>query len=295
MQIALLGASGQVGFELRRSLAPLGEVVVLDRSECDLSDPVVLHRVLVQLAPDAIVNAAAYTGVDGAETHREVAFRINGEAPGLIGDAARETGAFVVHYSTDYVFAGDRDRAYREEDPVDPLNAYGESKRLGEVRLAESGAAFYLFRTAWVISPRGRNFLRTILRLAAGRDRLQVVSDQVGAPTSAALIADVTAHALHQRLSGWGSAEADGIYHLTASGRASWFEVARYIVETACGLGFDLRLTAEAIEPIQAAEYGQTAARPSNSRLDTTRLTSQFGLTMPDWRDGIHWALEQLR
>ncbi|MEX0429802.1 dTDP-4-dehydrorhamnose reductase [Spiribacter insolitus] len=295
MRIALLGASGQVGFELRRALAPLGEVVLPDRTECDLSDRGALRRGLMQLAPDAIVNAAAYTGVDDAETHREVAFRINGEAPGVIGEAARETGAFVVHYSTDYVFSGDRDRAYREEDPTSPLNVYGESKRLGEVRLAESGAAFYLFRTAWVISPRGRNFLQTILRLAAERDRLQVVSDQLGAPTSAALIADVTAHALHQRLSGRGSAEADGIYHLTASGSASWFEVARYIVETACGLGFDLRLAAEAIEPIRAAEYGQAALRPSNSRLDTTRLTSQFGLTTPDWRDGIHWALEQLR
>lgn len=295
MRIVLLGAGGQIGVELRRALAPLGEVIIPARCDFDLDQPLQLRQALVSVAPDVIVNAAAYTAVDAAETDRERASRINAEAPRAIGEAARQTRAFVVHYSTDYVFSGQRVRPYREDDPTDPLSVYGQTKRNGEIGLINSGAAFYLFRTAWVVSPRGRNFLRTILRLARERDGLTVVDDQIGAPTPASLIADVTAHGLRQRLSRCPDAPAAGVYHLTAAGSASWYDVACHIVAHASGVGLNLRLEAGQIKPIKTAAYGQIAPRPANSQLDTTRLTTDFGLVMPDWRDGIQWILEQLQ
>jgi dTDP-4-dehydrorhamnose reductase len=292
MRVLLIGRNGQVGFELRRALAPLAEVVAVDFPECNLAEPASLERHIAAAAPEVIVNAAAYTAVDKAEAEPEVAQAINATAPGLIGAAARRLGARVIHYSTDYVYAGDKAAPYVETDPTGPLCVYGRSKRDGDAALAASGAEHYVFRTSWVFGAHGGNFVKTILRLAAERESLTVVADQIGAPTSAALLADVTAQVLGQLRHR--PAPPSGVYHLTAGGETSWHGFAQAILRGAAERGHRLKLAAEAVAPIPTSAYPLPARRPANSRLDTMRLRQTFGLTLPDWQHGLDHVLDQI-
>ena len=292
MRILLLGKNGQVGWELQRALAPLGEVVALDRHGeqglCgDLADLDGLAATLRALAPDVIVNAAAYTAVDKAESEPELALRINGEAPGVLAREAARLGAWLVHYSTDYVFDGSGELPWCEEAPTGPLSSYGRSKLAGEAAIAASGARALVFRTSWVYAARGGNFAKTMLRLARERDQLRVIADQIGAPTGAELIADVTAHALRQAIGSADGANLGGVYHLAAAGETSWFDYARFVLEQAERAGEVLKVGPEQIEAIPTSAYPTPAQRPLNSRLDTTRLRETFGLNLPDWRDGV--------
>ncbi|MDM9624876.1 dTDP-4-dehydrorhamnose reductase [Rhizobium sp. S152] len=292
MKILLLGRNGQVARELQRTLLPFGTVTALGRSELDLDAIDSIEPTLQAHVPDIIVNAAAYTQVDRAETDQEAARRLNAEAVGIVANFARKSGATLVHYSTDYVFDGTKDGPYLEADKTNPLSVYGETKRAGELAIEASGCRFLLFRTSWVFSADGANFIKTILRLAKERTSLRVVADQFGAPTSAELIADVTALALaaHRR-----DMFADGIYHLTAAGRTSWHGLACHVVQRASQLGFELKATAENIEPITTAEYPLPAARPRNSSLSTDLLARGLGLSMPAWTVHVDRMLEQLR
>ena len=292
--ILLLGKGGQVGFELQRALAPLGEVLALDRNACDLADADAIGRAITAASPRIIVNAAAYTAVDKAETETDVAGAVNARAPGVIGALARELGARVIHYSTDYVFDGAKTEPYTEDDATQPLGIYGLSKRDGEAALAASGAEHFVFRTSWVFGAHGGNFVKTILRLAAERESLDVVADQFGAPTSAALIADITAQVIGQLAYRGGAALPSGIYHLTAAGETSWHAFAQAIVTGARNRGRELRLQPEAIRPIATREYPLPAPRPANSRLDTRRLRETFGLTLPPWQAGLDHVLTQI-
>lgn len=296
MRILLFGANGQVGTELRRSLAPLGEVVAATRSgtldaggACEVADfdaPASLPALVERIAPDVVVNAAAYTAVDRAESDRDAAFRANAEAPARIADACAARGARLIHYSTDYVFDGHGTRPYREDDPTEPAGVYGASKRAGEVAIAARGADALILRTAWVYAAHGKNFLRTMLRLAAERDRLRVVADQTGTPTSAALIADVTARVLTRR-------DVGGIRHLTAAGQTTWHGFAEAIVAGAHARGLLAR--AVPVEPIATADYPTPAARPAYSVLDTSRLAADLDVRLPDWTAGLAAVLDELR
>ena len=297
MKILLLGANGQVGFELQRSLAPLGELIAATRSgtqaggipcaRIDLADEASLADGLHSTDAGIVVNAAAYTAVDRAEDEPALAHRINAAAPAQIGAWAARRGALVVHYSTDYVFDGGGQRPYREDDPTGPLGIYGRSKLEGEVALRASGCDHLLLRTAWVYGARGANFLRTMLRLARERDRLTVVDDQHGAPTSSRLIAATTAAMLAHRLAVEISARATlaGTYHLAASGATTWCGFARAIFARANAAGILAR--APEVVAIRSAQYPTKATRPMYSVLDTTRLCEGFGLHLPRWEDGL--------
>lgn len=296
MKLLLLGANGQVGHELRRSLAPLGEVVpatrdgrLSDGGSCqiaDFDDPPSLAALVARIAPDVVVNAAAYTAVDRAETEREAAFRANAEAPRALALACARHGARLAHFSTDYVFDGRGTRPYREDDPTSPLGVYGESKLAGEDAIRASGVDHAILRTAWVYAPRGHNFLLTMLRLGAERDRLRVVADQFGTPTSAGLVADATAQVIAH------PSRASGTWHLTASGQTSWHGFAEAIFAGAVERGLLAR--APVVEAISTAEYPTPAARPAYSVLDTTKLQRDFGIAPPDWREGLSRALDAL-
>lgn len=245
--------------------------------------------------PDLIVNAAAYTAVDKAESEADQAFAINARAPGYLAQAAARTGARMIHYSTDYVFDGDKAGWYVEEDPTSPRSAYGRSKLEGERAVANAGCPYWIFRTSWVFGLHGGNFAKTMLRLASDRDVLRVVADQFGAPTSAALIADVTAQAISRGWSRFAPARAaDGVYHLCAAGETSWHGYAQTLLDRAEQRGASLRVTGGQVQPIPASEYPLPAARPLNSRLDTSKLKATFGLTIPDWRDGVHRLVDQI-
>ena len=294
MKILLLGKNGQVGWELQRALAPLGAMVALDRAGADglrgdLEDLDGLARTVRKLAPDVIVNAAAYTAVDKAETDVARAQCINAEAPGVLAQAAAEVGALLVHYSTDYVFDGSGDKPWREDSSTGPLSVYGRTKLAGEDAIRASACRHLIFRTSWVHAARGGNFARTMLRLAAERERLTVIADQIGAPTGADLIADVSAHAIRASLA---APALSGTYHLVADGETSWHGYARFVIETARELGVALKV--EEIAPIATRDYPTAAARPLNSRLDTQRLRSAFGLHLPDWRDGVARMLREI-
>ena len=294
MKILLLGKNGQVGWELQRALAPLGAMVALDRAGADglrgdLEDLDGLARTVRKLAPDVIVNAAAYTAVDKAETDVARAQCINAEAPGVLAAAAAEVGALLVHYSTDYVFDGSGDNPWREDSPTGPLSVYGRTKLAGEDAIRASACRHLIFRTSWVHAARGGNFARTMLRLAAERERLTVIADQIGAPTGADLIGDVSAHAIRASLA---APALSGTYHLVADGETSWHGYARFVIETARELGVSLKV--EEIAPIATRDYPTAAARPLNSRLDTQRLRSAFGLHLPDWRDGVARMLREI-
>lgn len=296
MRILLFGANGQVGHALRASLAPLGEVVCTTRSgqleggvSCevaDFDDPASLPALVARIAPDVVVNAAAYTAVDRAEQEPGAAFRANAEAPGAIAAACARRGALLVHYSTDYVFDGTATRPYREDDPTAPLGVYGASKLAGEDAVRGSGARHMVFRTAWVYAGHGRNFLRTMLRLAAERDELRVVADQVGTPTSARLIAEVTAAALRSRVA------ESGLWHLTAAGRTSWHGFAQAIVDHAHARG--ILASPPRVTPITTAEFPTPARRPAWSCLDTSELESTFEIVLPAWQAELGETLDRM-
>ena len=294
-RILLLGANGQLGTELRRSLVPLGEIVAatlsgrIDDAECeaaDFADPQSLQPLVERVAPDIVVNAAAHTAVDRAEQERDLAFAINAEAPDVLARACAARGARLVHYSTDYVFDGGGTRPYREDDPTSPLGVYGHSKRAGELAVLGGSARHLLFRTAWVYAAHSHNFLRTMLRVGAERDELRVVADQVGTPTPAALIADVTAHALQ------GDPERSGVWHLTPTGQTSWHGFAEAIFEGAVARGLLARRPK--VEAITTADFPTPATRPAYSVLDCTALQRDFGIQLPDWREGLAQVLDQL-
>ncbi|SKC63648.1 dTDP-4-dehydrorhamnose reductase [Paraburkholderia hospita] len=291
--ILLTGANGQVGFELMRSLQGLGTLVALDRSRLDLADLDQVRAVTRQIKPTLIVNAAAYTAVDRAESEPELAMLVNGKAPGVLAEEAKRLGAAIIHYSTDYVFDGAKSGPYVEDDMVNPQNAYGRSKLAGERAVAEAGGAHLVLRTSWVYGRRGSNFLLTMLRLAAERPELRIVADQYGAPTWCASIASLTAHVVAQAravaardAADWWS-EKSGTYHLTASGSTSWFGFAEAIFELAA-----LECPPKVV-PIATSDYPLPAKRPANSRLLNDKLAGAFGLIPPDWRDALRQALAQ--
>ena len=291
MKIVLLGKDGQVGWELQRALAPLGDVVALGRSDGDLREPDAVAAKVRAVAPQWIVNAAAYTAVDRAESESDLAQLVNGTAVGALARAAHAANAWLVHFSSDYVFDGSGEKPWREDDPTAPLGAYGRSKLAGEVLVRASRCRHLILRTSWVFAARGTNFVRTMLRLARERDALRVVADQVGAPTGAELIADVTAHAMR----GAGSdPQLAGTYHLAAAGEASWNAVARRAIARARERGAPVRVGDSAIEAIASAAYPQAALRPLNSRLDTTKLRAAFALTLPPWQAGVDRAVDEL-
>jgi len=293
MRMLLTGKNGQVGFELQRALSPLGELIAMDRRECDLEDHAALRAVVRKTKPDILVNAAAYTAVDRAESEPAKAMAVNAVAPGILGEEAARLGALVIHYSTDYVFEGGGETPHRETDPTGPQSVYGSSKLAGEEALARSGARHLIFRTSWVFGAHGTNFLKTMLRLAAERETLSVVADQAGAPTSAALIADVSAHAIRQALGNPASAES-GVYQLAAAGETTWHGYACHVIEAARRAGRPVRVAPGAIRPITTAEFPAAARRPANSRLDTQKLHRTFGLTLPDWRRGVDHVLQTI-
>lgn len=283
-RILLTGIHGQVGRELQRALQPLGEVIALDRAALDLAQPERIRCVVREIQPDILVNPAAYTAVDQAESEAELALAINGAAPGILAEEAKRLDALLVHYSTDYVFDGAKPAPYREDDPVGPINSYGRSKLAGERAIEAAGCRHLIFRTCWVYGLRGRNFLRTMLRLAAERDELAVVADQLGAPTWARLIAEATALALARH------AGQQGIYHLAAAGATSWHGFAAAIVDRAYRTG--LLAKAPPVRRLASAEYPTPARRPTNSRLDCARLEQDFGLRLPDWETQLQLCLD---
>lgn len=289
-KILLLGKDGQVGWELQRALAPLGELTALNRSECDLANAAQIQAVLEKYEPEVIVNAAAYTAVDKAEEDRDGARRINVDAVAELALYAREMGALLVHYSTDYVFDGTKPEAYVEDDITNPLSMYGSTKLEGENKIRDALCRHLIFRTSWVYAVRGGNFARTILRLAQERDALNVIDDQFGAPTSAELIADVTAHALRDVLSG---RAPGGTYHLAAAGETSWYGYAKFVIDRARQLGVALKLDDAALKPIPASDYPLPAKRPKNSRLNTHLLERSFALKLPQWQQGVARVLDE--
>lgn len=296
MKILLLGRDGQVGWQLQRSLAPHGEVVACSRAEADLADLDGLRRLIGAGRPDVIVNAAAYTAVDKAESETELAFRINAEAPGVLAKEAARLGSLLVHYSTDYVFDGEQPTPYVETDPTHPQSVYGSSKLAGEQAIAAAGCRALIFRTSWVFGARGGNFVKTILRLARERELLNVVDDQIGSPTPAALIATVTGVALAMLRQGRAmEAGEQRLYHLAAARPVSWCEFARTIVSLAKARDdFNLKLGAADIKAIPTSGYPTPAKRPQNSRLDCRKLESDFGLVMPDWQPYLERMLQLL-
>lgn len=294
MKILLLGKNGQVGWQLQRALAPLGEIVALERKDAggDLADPQGLAAAVRAAKPQVIVNAAAYTAVDKAESEPQLARLINTEAPAALAREAAASGALLVHYSTDYVFDGSGSAPWQESDATGPLNVYGATKLAGEQAIAASGCAHLTFRTSWVYAAHGDNFIKTMLRLAATRERLTVIDDQKGAPTGAELIADVTAHAISQTLQQPAKA---GLYHLTAAGEASWFDYAQYVLALARqARPQGVKTAADGVQPIASSQYPAAARRPLNSRLDTRRLQAVFGLTLPHWQAGVARVLEEI-
>ncbi len=295
MKILLFGKNGQVGWELQRSLAPLGELIALDRQGegalCgDLSNLDGITKTIKKVAPDVIVNAAAYTAVDRAESEPDLAARINTQAVQVMANEAARTGALLVHYSSDYVFDGRGNSPWRETDPTDPLSVYGQTKLNGEQAIIGSHCRHLIFRTSWVYAGRGKNFAKTMLKLAAERQELSVIDDQVGAPTGAELISDVSAHAIRAAIS---NPDLSGVYHLAADGEASWCAYAQFVIEVARRQG--LRLSVTEIKPIPTSQYPTPATRPLNSRLDTTKLKSTFGFLLPHWNQGVERMLNELR
>jgi len=294
MKILLLGKNGQVGWELQRSLAPLGELIALgsdSRGLCgDLRDAAGLAATVRAVAPDVIVNAAAYTAVDKAESEAEACRTVNAGGPAVLAQEAARLGALLVHYSTDYVFDGAGEAPWVEDAATGPLNVYGQTKLEGEQAIVASACRHLIFRTSWVYAARGGNFAKTMLRLAGERERLSVVSDQLGAPTAAELIADVTAHAVRATLRQPGLA---GVYHLAAAGTTSWHGYAGFVIEQARRAGMPIKVAPEAIAAVGSDAFPTPAARPRNSRLATDKLQSAFGLVMPPWQAGVERMLTE--
>lgn len=299
MKILLLGKNGQVGWELQRSLVPLGEVTALDRNSTvfcgDLSNLPGLAETVQRLRPDVIVNAAAHTAVDKAESEPELARLINATAPGVLAQEAHQLGAWLVHYSTDYVFDGSGNQPWAETDAPAPLSVYGHTKLEGEQLIAQHCPKHLIFRTSWVYAARGGNFAKTMLRLARERERLTVIADQWGAPTGAELIADVTAHAVRQVLQRPAGPHGEaGIYHLAASGQASWNSYAKHVLAQAAQAQPAIELVAKKVAPVPTSAFPTPAKRPHNSRLNTAKLQSTFGLRLPPWQQGVDRMLAEI-
>jgi dTDP-4-dehydrorhamnose reductase len=295
VNILLFGKGGQVGWELQRSLAPLGRIVALDwqpegRLCGDFTDLAGLAACVRAVAPDVVVNAAAHTAVDQAESEPERARTINALAPAVLAAEAARLNAWLVHYSTDYVFDGSGDTAWREGDATGPLGVYGRTKLAGEQAVAGHDRHL-IFRTSWVFAARGNNFARTMLRLANEREQIKVVADQIGAPTGAELLADVTAHAIRRVCQ---QPDLAGLYHLVAAGETSWHGYARHVIERARQAGQAIRVAPEAIVAVPSSAYPAPAPRPLNSRLDTRKLQTAFDLRLPDWQDGVDRMLEEI-
>jgi len=292
-KILITGKNGQVGFELQRALAPLGEIIAVDRSECDLADLDALRAFIVRMQPDVIVNPAAYTAVDKAESDRDGAFLINRDAVRVLGEEAARLKALVIHYSTDYVFDGKKEGSYSEEDSPAPKSVYGASKLAGELALALANPRHLILRTSWVVGAHGGNFAKTMLRLAGERDSLSVVADQHGAPTSAALLADVTAHLVRDYLHVQGEL-AFGTYHVTGGGETTWYDYAKFVIAEAIAAGKAMKVHSDAITPLATAAYPTPAQRPANSRLNTTYFQATFGLNLPHWQQSVRHVLQQI-
>lgn len=289
-RILVTGANGQVGFELQRALALVGEVVAVDRQRCDLADANSVRRCVRAVAPSVIVNAGAHTAVDRAQSEPDLAYAVNATAVGVLAEEAKALGASMVHYSTDYVFDGEAEGWYGEADATNPLGVYGASKLAGEQAMADVLAdanAYWVLRTTWVFGLHGGNFLKTMLRLGQQRDQLSVVADQIGAPTSAALIADVTARLLLRRPDA-------GVYHLAAAGETSWHGYAQRVLRMAAASGLPLRVDPEAVRAIPASDYPTPARRPANSRLNCEKLSRALDLTLPDWSLAVDQATRVL-
>ena len=288
MRILLFGKGGQVGWELQRSFAPFGELISVDSDSPDLcgnfTDLAGIAQTIRTVAPDIIVNAAAHTAVDKAESEPERARLINAQAPGVLASEAKRSGAWLVHYSTDYVFDGSGTAPWTETSPTGPLNVYGKTKLEGEESIRASGCNHLIFRTSWVYAARGGNFAKTMLRLAKERDRLTVIDDQIGAPTGADLLADVTAHAVRTVVS---NPQLGGLYHLVAGGKISWHGYACYVIELARKAGIELKVAPDAIDPVPSSAFATAATRPHNSLLDTRHLQNTFQLTLPPWQAGV--------
>ena len=295
MKLLLFGSNGQVGWELQRSLAPLGSVKACDRHTVDLENPRAVTAAINDYSPDVIVNAAAYTAVDKAESEPDKAQSVNAKAVELLANEAKRRNIWLLHYSTDYVFDGEKSGLYSETDKPNPLNTYGSSKLQGEVALQESGCRHLIFRTSWVYSARGSNFVKTIVRLAGEKDRLDIVADQVGAPTSAVFIADATATCLYRVAHGneFG-AQVVGVYNLTASGSTSWHGFARYLLDEMHSRNSERRLRSQNVHPVTTARYRSAAKRPLNSRLDTQKLTDTFSIYPPSWQFHVQRLIAEL-
>ncbi len=296
MKILLVGCNGQVGWELQRSLAPLGEVIALDFDtpgdlRADFAQPESLRALVHRLAPDAIVNAAAHTAVDKAESEPDLCRTLNATAPGVLAQEATARGAMLVQYSTDYVFDGSGSHARDENAATGPLSVYGRTKLEGEVAIRASGCKHLILRTSWVFAARGGNFARTMLKLAAERDALTVIDDQFGAPTGADLLADVTAHAL-RRLAA--DAALSGTYHCVAGGETSWHGYATHVIEWARSRGLPVKVAPGAVRAVPATAFPLPAPRPLNSRLDTRKLQSAFDLNLPHWQGGVERMLVEI-
>ncbi len=292
MKILLLGKNGQLGWELQRALAPLGELIALDRHNGgDLADSASLLAAVKAAAPQVIVNAAAYTAVDKAETDQDQAQQINATAPGLLAQEAKALGALLIHYSTDYVFDGSGDQARTEDAATAPLSVYGASKLAGEDTIRASGCQHLILRTSWVYAARGGNFAKTMLRLAAEREQLKVIADQIGAPTGADLLADLTAHMLRATRA---NPALSGTYHAVAGGETSWHAYAQHVIEFARARGLPIKVSPEQVLAIPTSDYPTPAQRPLNSRLSTAKLQEAFGLHLPHWQVGVERMLDEI-
>lgn len=295
MKILLFGKNGQVGWELQRSLSPLGDLITLDRNSTELCGDLTnlkgIAQTIQKTAPDIIVNAAAYTNVDKAEEETDLAHTINTEAPGILANEAKKHNAWLVHYSTDYVFDGNGNKSSKETDPPSPLNVYGKTKWEGEKLIATSGCSHLIFRTSWVYGAHGNNFIKTMLRLGKHRDSLKIVNDQIGAPTGAELLADVTAHALRTAQQ---HSDVSGLYHLAANGNTSWHTYAHLIFEQAQQSNLQLKLRFENLASIPSSEFPTLAKRPLNSCLNTQKIQNTFKLNLPTWQTGVIRTLKEI-
>ncbi len=296
MRLLVTGANGQVGWELRRCLMPLGEVIALGRDQCNLARPESLAGVIGDTKPDIIINAAAYTAVDKAEQDEALAVTVNGTSAGVLAEESRRAGALLVHYSTDYVFDGRKSTSYAEDDVPAPINAYGRSKLAGETAIRQVADAYIILRAGWIYAARGNNFVRTILRLAGERDELQIVADQFGSPTWARDIAmgtaAVVAAAVSERRDG---GFASGLFHIPASGTASWYEFAVAILQNAAACSLLAGAQQPRVHAVSSENFRRAAERPKNSRLAGDRLRARFGVILPDWRDALALCLKEMK
>ena len=295
MKILLFGKGGQVGWELQRSLSLMGELVSLDTDDQNLCGDFTRTEDIIQtihsVSPDVIVNAAAYTAVDKAESESALAHTINTQAPRILAQESKKIGAWLVHYSTDYVFDGNGIKPWKETDPTTPINVYGSTKLEGEKAVISSGCKHLIFRTSWVYSARGENFIKTMIRLAQSRDHLSVIDDQIGAPTGAELLADVTAHSIYTALR---QPQVSGLYHLAAKGETSWYGYANFVLDKVRQSGIKLQVQTENIQPVTTDAFPQTAQRPGNSRLNTRKIEHTFDLTLPLWQTGVTRMLTEI-